>query len=57
MLLRSQLQLEFNGTFETETLERFIHDSQNQLTAQATISLWFPVLIECVALYRLKALA
>ncbi len=43
-----RLQCEFAGTFNTETIERFIHDSQNQLTSQATISMWLPVLIERV---------
>lgn len=52
-----RLQREFNGTFNTETIERFIHDSENQLASQATISMWLPVLIERVARDRLKALA
>ncbi|WP_395153332.1 arsenate reductase ArsC [Ilumatobacter sp.] len=52
-----RLQREFDGTFNTETIERFIHDSENQLTSQATISMWLPVLIERVARDRLKALA
>ncbi len=52
-----RLQREFDGTFNTETIERYIHDSQQQLTSQATISIWLPVLIERVTRERLKALA
>ncbi len=52
-----RLQREFDGTFNTETIERYIHDSQQQLTSQATISMWLPVLIEHVTRDRLKALA
>ncbi len=52
-----RLQREFDGTFNTETIERFINDSQRQLTSHATTSLWLPVLIERVTRDRLKALA
>lgn len=52
-----RLQREFDGTFNTETIERFIQDSQNQLTSQATISMWLPVLIERVTRERLNARA
>lgn len=52
-----RLQREFDGTFNTETIERYIHDSQQLLTSQATISMWLPVLIERVTRERLEALA
>ncbi|MEM1333060.1 MAG: arsenate reductase ArsC, partial [Actinomycetota bacterium] len=52
-----RLQREFDGTFNAETIERYIHDSQQQLTSQATISMWLPILIERVTRDRLTALA
>ncbi len=52
-----RLQREFAGTFNIETIERYIRDSQQQLTSQATISMWLPVLIERVTRDRLTALA
>ncbi|MGA9279290.1 low molecular weight phosphatase family protein [Ilumatobacter sp.] len=50
-----RLQRQFAGTFNTETIERYIHDSQTQLTSQATVSRWLPVLIERVTRDRLRA--
>lgn len=52
-----RLQREFDGIFNAETIERFIRDSSDQLTAQATVSAWLPVLIERVTRDRLRALA
>lgn len=52
-----RLQREFDGTFNAETIERYINDSQQHLTSQATISMWLPILIERVTRERLKALA
>jgi protein-tyrosine-phosphatase len=52
-----RLQREFDGTFNTETIERYIYESQQQLTSQATISMWLPVLIERLTRDRLRALA
>jgi protein-tyrosine-phosphatase len=52
-----RLQREFDGTFNAETIERYIRDSQHRLTSQATVSVWLPVLIERVTRDRLKALA
>ena len=51
-----RLQREFAGTFNTETIEQYIHSSQQQLTSLATISMWLPVLIERVTRERLTAL-
>ncbi len=51
-----RLQRDFAGTFNAETIERFIVESQDRLTAQATISTWLPVLVERLTRDRLRAL-
>ncbi|MEQ8719578.1 MAG: arsenate reductase ArsC [Acidimicrobiales bacterium] len=48
---------EFEGTFNTETIERYIHDSQLKLESRAKFATWLPVLIERFTRDRLKALA
>lgn len=52
-----RLQREFDGTFDTETIARFVEEAQERLTSQATISRWLPLLIERVARDRLRAVA
>jgi hypothetical protein len=41
----ARLQLEFDGVFNAETIERYITDSQTRL-GSARINTWLPVLIE-----------
>ncbi len=53
----SRLQLEFDGKFNTETIERFITDSQTRLEHRAKFNTWLPVLIERFSRDRLQALA
>ena len=53
----SRLQLEFDGKFNTETIERFITDSQTRLEHRAKFNTWLPVLIERFTRDRLQALA
>ncbi|HSL58757.1 MAG TPA: arsenate reductase ArsC [Acidimicrobiales bacterium] len=48
---------EFAGTFNAETIERYITDSQTRLEHRATIATWLPVLIERFTRDRLRALA
>lgn len=53
----TRLQLEFDGVFNTETIERFITDSQTRLEHRAKFNTWLPVLIERFTRERLEALA
>ncbi len=52
-----RLQQEFDGTFNAETIGRFITDSQTRLEHRARINTWLPVLIERFTRDRLRALA
>jgi protein-tyrosine-phosphatase len=52
-----RLQMEFEGTFNAETIERYITDSQHRLESRARIGTWLPVLIERFTRDRLRALA
>ncbi len=52
-----RLQTEFEGIFNTETIERFMTDSQNRLTPTARFTNWLPMLIERFTRERLTALA
>ena len=52
-----RLGQEFAGTFSTETIERYITDSQTQLEGKARVATWLPVLIERFTRDRLRALA
>ena len=52
-----RLGQEFAGTFSTETIERYITDSQTQLEGRARVATWLPVLIERFTRDRLRALA
>jgi len=58
MIKQSAVRLhdEFNGTFNSETIERYITDSQARLGSRATISTWMPLLVERFARDRLRAL-
>lgn len=53
----ARLQLEFDGTFNAATIERFISDSRTQLESRAKLTTWLPVLIERFTRDRLNALA
>jgi arsenate reductase (thioredoxin) len=52
-----RLQQEFAGTFNAETIERYITDSQLRLESRARFTQWLPVLIERFTRDRLRALA
>ncbi len=51
------LAKEFDGTFGAPTIERFLHDSYEQLAASATVANYLPLLTEKFARQRLRALA
>ena len=53
----SRIAPQFAGTFGTETVERFVLDSLEQLLPTAKISTYLPVLAEKFARQRLNALA
>lgn len=48
---------EFDGTFASETVERFVADSLEQLVPNATVTTFLPLLTERFARERLSALA
>jgi protein-tyrosine-phosphatase len=50
------LRREFEGTFNLETIERYMLDSQELLHPTATFTQWFPLLIERLTRDRLRAL-
>ena len=52
----ARLQDEFAGTFNAETIERFINDSRDKLNLNATVPNWLPLLIERFTRDRLRAL-
>lgn len=52
-----RLKTKFEGTFNAETIERYITDSQTRLESRAKIATWLPVLIERFTHDRLLALA
>nr|WP_286142164.1 arsenate reductase ArsC [Mycobacterium sp. D16Q16] len=51
------MQTEFDGTFGTETIERFLHSSYEQYASRATVPNFLPLLAERFARQRLHALA
>ncbi|PVA72278.1 arsenate reductase ArsC [Mycobacteroides abscessus] len=53
----TRLQTEFDGTFGTETIERFLHSSYEQFADRATVPNFLPLLAERFARQRLHALA
>lgn len=52
-----RLKAKFEGTFNAETIERYITDSQTRLESRAKFATWLPVLIERFTHDRLVALA
>ncbi|WP_420617760.1 arsenate reductase ArsC [Candidatus Poriferisocius sp.] len=52
-----RLKTKFEGTFNAETIERYITDSQTRLESRAKFATWLPVLIERFTHDRLVALA
>jgi protein-tyrosine-phosphatase len=55
--IAARLGREFDGTFSSETIERYLLDSQAKLQHHARVTNWLPVLIERFARDRLHALA
>ena len=53
----ARLHTEFDGTFGTETIERFLHSSYEQFAAHSTVPNFLPLLAERFARQRLHALA
>ena len=53
----SRLAEEFTGTFGTETIERFLHSSYDQLAQQAAVTKFLPLMAERFARQRLRAVA
>jgi arsenate reductase len=53
----TRLERDFDGTFNTETIERFLHSSYDQFAGHATIANFLPLLAERFARQRLHALA
>ena len=53
----ARLEDEFSGTFNPETVERFVADSLEQLIPTATVTAFLPLLTERFARDRLQALA
>ncbi|MFI6263216.1 arsenate reductase ArsC [Micromonospora sp. NPDC051006] len=52
-----RLAEEFSGVYGTETIERFLHASYDQIATAASISNFLPLLAERFARQRLQALA
>ena len=53
----SRLAEDFTGTFGTETIERFLHSSYDQLAQQAAVTKFLPLMAERFARQRLRAVA
>ena len=53
----SRLSRDFAGTFNEETIERFLYSSYEQFAGRATIATFLPLLAERFARQRLQALA
>lgn len=51
-----RLKRDFDGTFNAETIERYITDSQTKLETRAKFATWLPILIEKFTRDRLRAL-
>jgi arsenate reductase (thioredoxin) len=51
------LAREFDGTFGTETIERFLHSSYDEFAGRAVVLNYLPLLAERFARQRLRALA
>ncbi|MEL6893484.1 MAG: arsenate reductase ArsC [Actinomycetota bacterium] len=52
-----RLRRHFDGTFNAETIERYMRSSRDILLPNATITTWLPLLIERVTRDRLRAIA
>jgi protein-tyrosine-phosphatase len=53
----TRLGRDFAGTFNTETIERFLHSSYDQFAGRATVANFLPLLAQRFARQRLQALA
>ncbi|HZC53094.1 MAG TPA: arsenate reductase ArsC [Mycobacterium sp.] len=53
----TRLARDFADTFNTETIERFLHSSYDQFAGRATVATFLPLLAERFARQRLQALA
>ena len=53
----ANLAREFDGTFGTETIDRFLHSSYNEFAGRAVVLNYLPLLAERFARQRLHALA
>jgi arsenate reductase len=53
----SRLQKQFDGTFNEETIGRFLYSSYNEFATRSTVLTWLPLLAEKFARQRLNALA
>jgi arsenate reductase (thioredoxin) len=53
----TRLARQFDGTFNTETIERFLYSSYDQFASRATVANFLPLLGERFARQRLQALA
>ena len=53
----TRLGRDFAGTFNVETIERFLHSSYDQFAGRATVPTFLPLLAERFARQRLDALA
>lgn len=53
----TRLAKEFDGTFNAETIERFLHSSYDQFAGKATMVNFLPLLAERFARQRLQAMA
>jgi protein-tyrosine-phosphatase len=51
-----RLRADFAGTFNTQTIERYIADSQDILQQRAKFAHWLPLLVERLTRDRLRAL-
>jgi protein-tyrosine-phosphatase len=52
----ARLQAEFAGTFNAETIERYISDSRTRLGDNAKVTTWMPLIVERFTRDRLRAL-
>jgi arsenate reductase (thioredoxin) len=53
----TRLQKQFDGVFNTETIERFLYSSYNEFASRSTVLTWLPLIAEKFARQRLSALA
>lgn len=53
----TRLQEQFDGVFNTETIERFLYSSYNDFASRSTVLTWLPLIAEKFARQRLSALA